>query len=202
MASIQLFVVGSLCEGMIHHSLIQNFIVSRRLVAVPGKILKNKVGYPYLVNDPSFQVQGVIYEIEAPEFLWKLIDEHQGYQALNPDVGLSFKKSVTAVDGDGNQYEVWAYYINLEKMKEPLVETKGTCWMEELKTVPPLPEKLTDKQRSYIKKLGASSGRDIVPIDLTLYRELMSLELIVDKGRRLALSGLGKEVYKYIGVTV
>ena len=40
---------------------------------------------------------------------------------------------------------------------------------------------------------------DIIPIDdLTLYRELMKLELIVDKGRRLALSSLGKEVYNHL----
>ena len=64
---------------------------------------------------------------------------------------------------------------------------------------PPLPQTLSDRQRSYVLKLGAVKGRDIIPIqDLTLYRELMKLELIVDKGRRLALSSLGKEVYKHL----
>lgn len=55
---------------------------------------------------------------------------------------------------------------------------------------------LTEKQASYIKRLNHTSGREIIPIDLNLYRELMKLELIVDKGRRLALSKLGKEVAK------
>ncbi len=55
---------------------------------------------------------------------------------------------------------------------------------------------LTERQEAYIKKLGKSTGREIVPIDLPLYRELMNLELIVDKGRRLALSKLGHEVYR------
>jgi len=59
-------------------------------------------------------------------------------------------------------------------------------------------DQLTAKQVNYIKKLGSSSGRDIVPIDMELYRELMKMELIVDKGRRLALTKLGKEVFSYL----
>jgi hypothetical protein len=63
---------------------------------------------------------------------------------------------------------------------------------------PVFTEKLSEKQKSYVQRLGAISGREIVPIDLGLYRELMNLELIVDKGRRLALSKLGQEVYRYL----
>jgi hypothetical protein len=33
---------------------------------------------------------------------------------------------------------------------------------------------------------------------MELYRELMKLELVVDKGRRLALSKLGQEVARYL----
>ena len=57
---------------------------------------------------------------------------------------------------------------------------------------------LTQRQIAYIKKLGGTTGRDIVPIDLDLYRQLMKMELIVDKGRRLALSKRGKELYEYL----
>ena len=60
-------------------------------------------------------------------------------------------------------------------------------------------EVLTDGQRQYILRLGATSGREIVPIDMKLYRELLNLEMIVDKGRRLALSKLGHEVFRYLG---
>ena len=58
--------------------------------------------------------------------------------------------------------------------------------------------KLTAKHVNYIKKLGTSSGRDVIPIDLDLYRELLKMELIIDKGRRLALSKLGQEVFRYL----
>lgn len=57
---------------------------------------------------------------------------------------------------------------------------------------------LTEKQKDYILRLGRVSGREIIPIDLPLYRELMNLEIIVDKGRRLALSKLGHEIYRYL----
>lgn len=57
-------------------------------------------------------------------------------------------------------------------------------------------DKLSDRQKAYISKLGSCSGREIVPIDIDLYRELMKLEIIVDKGRRLALSKLGHEIFK------
>ncbi len=53
---------------------------------------------------------------------------------------------------------------------------------------------LSLRQANYVKKLGQISGRDILPIDLDLYRELMKLGLIIDKGRRLALTDLGKKV--------
>lgn len=57
-----------------------------------------------------------------------------------------------------------------------------------------LMHELTPRQTTYVKRLSQVTGREIVPIDLDLYRELLKLGLIVDKGRRLALSKLGKEV--------
>lgn len=53
---------------------------------------------------------------------------------------------------------------------------------------------LSPAQKAYVLKLGECKGREIVPINLDLYRQLIKLELVVDKGRRLALSSLGKQV--------
>lgn len=58
--------------------------------------------------------------------------------------------------------------------------------------------KLTERQKTYIQKLAQARGREIVPVDMALYRELMSLELIVDKGRRLALTKLGTEISLFL----
>lgn len=60
-----------------------------------------------------------------------------------------------------------------------------------------LSAKLSPEQRQYLRKLGSATGRQVVPINLRLYRELLNLELIVDKGRRLALSKLGHEVIRF-----
>ncbi len=68
----------------------------------------------------------------------------------------------------------------------PAVVSAATIKVESLE--------LSSRQASYVKKLGQISGRDILPIDLDLYRELMKLGLIIDKGRRLALTDLGKKV--------
>ena len=88
------------------------------------------------------------------------------------------------------------YFFNPKKLSAKAVRIAGGIWQDSLAENPPLTEQLTEKQKSYVLKLGSIRGREILPInDLPLYRELMKLELIVDKGRRLALSSLGKEVY-------
>jgi hypothetical protein len=92
----------------------------------------------------------------------------------------------------------WTYLLSPEKVPSNAQLIAEGDWEKALRDQPPLSEKLTDKQKRYVLKLGASSGREIIPIDMTLYRELMSLELIVDKGRRLALSRLGQELYQHL----
>lgn len=61
-----------------------------------------------------------------------------------------------------------------------------------------LTAKLSLEQVLYLRKLSSATGRQVVPINLRLYRELLNLELIVDKGRRLALSKLGHEVIRFL----
>ena len=63
---------------------------------------------------------------------------------------------------------------------------------------PPIVNLLQDRHKDYIVRLSKTKGRDILPIKLDLYRELLSMELIVDKGRRLALTPLGKEASLFI----
>lgn len=57
---------------------------------------------------------------------------------------------------------------------------------------------LSNEQKQYLAKLKSATGRQVVPINLRLYRELLNLDLIVDKGRRLALSKLGNEVIRFL----
>lgn len=50
----------------------------------------------------------------------------------------------------------------------------------------------------YIKKLSNAKGRELVPYKLDVYRALMSMELIKDKGRRPALTSLGQEISLFL----
>ena len=91
------------------------------------------------------------------------------------------------------------YIFNPSKLSKNAKLIANGLWKESLTIDPPLTQQLTGRQKAYVLKLGAAKGRDIIPVDdLSLYRELMKLELIVDKGRRLALSSLGKDVYNHL----
>ena len=69
---------------------------------------------------------------------------------------------------------------------------------EEVSEKPPVTAHLQPRHVDYIKTLAGTRGRDIVPIKMDLYRELLNFELIVDKGRRLALTPLGKEAALFL----
>jgi len=90
------------------------------------------------------------------------------------------------------------YFLNEEKLPNTAKYISDGQWEKDLEVFPPIPKVLTERQKNYIQRLGQSSGRDIIPIDLSLYRELMKMELVIDKGRRIALTKLGQEVYRYL----
>jgi hypothetical protein len=92
----------------------------------------------------------------------------------------------------------WVYLLNKAKLPKEAVLIESGNGRDFLAQHPPLTTQLSDSQKRYILKLGASSGRDIVPINLDIYRDLLNKGLIVDKGRRLALTNLGIEVFRYL----
>jgi hypothetical protein len=111
-----------------------------------------------------------------------------------------FLRKKIPVQVETNQFEwAWCYFMNPGHLPAGSARIDGTQWSQMMNEEKSLIETLSDRQKTYILKLGKASGRETVPInDLTLYRELMNLELIVDKGRRLALSKLGNEVFRYL----
>ena len=56
---------------------------------------------------------------------------------------------------------------------------------------------LTERERSYLKKIG-EAGRKTMNYDLDLCRRLERAELVIDKGRRFALTKLGQKIYQEI----
>jgi gamma-glutamylcyclotransferase (GGCT)/AIG2-like uncharacterized protein YtfP len=192
-----LFVCGALCEGMVNFEKLKSFVLRVRPALAKGSAVRLPVGYPAICLEGSDAIQGQLLDLEASEALFHILDEFHGFKASKPDKSLMIKAELDIVCED-IQSRAPAYVLNPSRMPARLEKIPQGDWLKNLRDNPPLTERLTDKQKQYITRLGASSGREIVPIDLELYRQLMSLEIVVDKGRRLALAKLGKELYKYL----
>lgn len=199
MTATRFFAYGSFCEGMVHFSKIQNFVQSSVFARTKATAYRLKVGFPALVKGGSDLVPGQLIEVKASDLLLGLMDEFFGYNSQNPEQSLYFKEEVEVFpEGTSEPVKAWVYFLNPLKLPVNAAVIPGGDWVKSLEEQPALTSKLTERQMTYIQRLGRSTGREIIPIDLTLYRELMNLELIVDKGRRLALSKLGQEVYRHL----
>jgi hypothetical protein len=209
MTTIRFFAIGSWTEGMFHFKKLKPFIASCEVAYVKAQAYRLPVGFPVLLDagvavgennsHESDRICGQLIELRYDETLLALMDSLHGVNLQNPEKGLHIRQSVEVVKSSGETESVQVYFFNPKKLSAKSQRIAGGVWQESLQQAPPLPEQLTEKQRTYVLRLGAVKGRDIVPInDLSLYRELMKLDLIVDKGRRLALSHLGKEVYSYL----
>ena len=204
MTTMRFFVIGSWTEGMLHFQKLRPFIVSYEQATIKAAAYRLPVGFPVLVAENSGteagdQIIGQLIELQSNDTLLALMDSLHGVHATDPSKGLHQRCTARITKKSGESDEAQVYFFNSKKLSAKAERIAGGVWQDSLVQNPPLTEQLTEKQRIYVKKLGSAKGRDIVPInDLSLYRELMKLELIVDKGRRLALSPLGKEVYNHL----
>lgn len=199
MTTIRFFVIGSWSEGMLNFKRLQPFLISVEPASVSGTVYRHPIGFPVLLEQGDQLIRGQILELNLDNTLLSLLDTFHGVNPKDFNKGLHIRKSVQVINNEGNLTEVSIYFFNPKKINTKMTLISDGTWEDNLKNEPSLIDSLTERQRSYVLKLGEVKGRDIVPInDLTLYRELMKLELIVDKGRRLALSSLGKEVYNHL----
>jgi gamma-glutamylcyclotransferase (GGCT)/AIG2-like uncharacterized protein YtfP len=197
MTEMKFFVYGSLSEGLVHFSKIQEFIQASNPAVAKASVYRLKVGFPVLLEDGEDPVAGQLLELRTTDFLVNLLDEFHGFHKLDGSRSLYFRREITVETALGAE-KAWSYVLNPKKLPKNATLIPGGDWKASMQAEPPLTEKLTERQRTYIQRLGNSTGREIVPIDLPLYRELMNLELIVDKGRRLALSQMGHEVFRFL----
>ncbi|OFZ31815.1 MAG: hypothetical protein A2622_03960 [Bdellovibrionales bacterium RIFCSPHIGHO2_01_FULL_40_29] len=184
---------------MLNFEKLKNFIVSYEAATIEGSVYRLPVGFPIYIDQGRDSILGQLIELKMDETLVTLMDSFHGVHFSDATKGLHQRitKTVQKISGQLEQAQV--YVFNPKKLTKSAQLIADGLWKESLNQNPPLTQQLTEKQKMYVLKLGAAKGRDIVPIqDLTLYRELMKLELIVDKGRRLALSSLGKDVYNHL----
>ena len=187
------FAYGSFSKGQVHHNKIAQLISGEQKAFVQGAVYRLRCGYPVLV--PSIDgdlIEGVLYDLEVPESFLFVLDELMGVDLARQEKCL-FNRLNVRVDVGGEQITATSYCLNPKKMNSHHKKITGGLWQKDILANPPISHSLEDRQKLYIHKLSQAKGRDILPIKLDLYRELMNLELIVDKGRRLALTPLGKE---------
>jgi hypothetical protein len=203
MTTMRFFFIGSWTDGMLHFEKLKPFIVSYEVATLKAVAYMLPVGFPVLLAQESSidndQIIGQLVELRRDDALLALMDTLNGVHASDSAKGLNIRTTTKVVKSSGELDEAQVYLFNPKKLPAKSTRIAGGVWQEHLAQNPPLTSLLTDKQKTYVLRLGSAKGRDIVPInDLSLYRELMKLELIVDKGRRLALSSLGKEVYNHL----
>jgi gamma-glutamylcyclotransferase (GGCT)/AIG2-like uncharacterized protein YtfP len=198
-SEMHIFVYGSLARGNIHFSKFFNEEQITPNVSIRGSAYRLEVGYSVIsTQNPSQIVTGELVTMNRSEILLSLLDEFHGFSFKTPEKSLYLRILTDVYMSDGTSKKAYVYSINPLKLPKTAKLIESGNWMEDFTNNPPLTEKLKEKEKEYIRKLGNSSGRDIVPIQLELYRGLMNMGLIVDKGRRLALSKLGQEVFRYL----
>lgn len=204
MTTMRFFAIGSWTEGMFHFQKLRPFVVSYEPARIKAAAYRLPIGFPVLVaqndsNQPCDEILGQLIELKFDETLLALMDTLHGVNPAEPSKGLHQRTKAQVTKNSGEIEVVDTYFYNPAKLTAKATRIAGGIWQDSLAQNPSLVEQLTEKQRTYVMKLGSAKGRDIVPInDLSLYRELIKLDLIVDKGRRLALSLLGKEVYNHL----
>jgi gamma-glutamylcyclotransferase (GGCT)/AIG2-like uncharacterized protein YtfP len=200
MNEMKIFIYGSLSEGLVHFSRIKDFIADSVPAHIKGTAYRLKVGYPVILAEGNDLIPGFLVQLKpsAPaELLFSLLDEFHGCNRHDESKSLYFRQEMNIQIANGFT-KAFVYVLNPARLPRNSSRIEGGNWLESLEKRPPLTAGLTERQKAYIQRLGSCTGREIVPIDLSLYRELMNLELIVDKGRRLALSKLGQEVFTYL----
>jgi gamma-glutamylcyclotransferase (GGCT)/AIG2-like uncharacterized protein YtfP len=199
MTEMKFFVYGSFAEGFVHFEKIKNFVVDSLPAQILAQAFRLKVGFPVIVEGGEDAIPGYLVTLRVSDFLIGLLDQFHGVVCDDEKKSLFFRKQVRVLSPQGEE-TAWTYVLNPAKLPKNAMRILGGDWLTSLRAEPALTEKLTERQKHYISRLASVTGREIIPInDLSLYRELMNLELIVDKGRRLALSKLGYEVFRYLG---
>ncbi len=198
MSKNTLFVYGSLMQGMVHHSKIAGMVKDIKPATCEGVLYRLPVGYPAMLEGAG-TVKGEVFTLENFKEIIKILDEFEGYSMQIPEKSLYVRQEKPImVEGAKKPTNTQVYLLNPLKLPKDAKVIENGDYKASMAAQSPLPLLLSESQKKYILKLGASSGRDIVPINLDIYRDLLSKGLIVDKGRRLALTNLGSEVFRFL----
>lgn len=194
-----IFAYGSFSPGRVHFNKISQLITKQKTGWVRGQVMRLRCGFPALNPlDGQDLIEGQVYELKVPFSYWNILDELLGIDPQKPDRSLWVRQVVDVLVDNFSKLPCQAYCLNTNKRAHLYKKITGGAWQSDLTKNPPITSLLQSRHREYLIKLSRSRGRDIVPIKLDLYRELLNMELIVDKGRRLALTPLGEEAALFL----
>lgn len=176
----------------------KNFIKTSQQAYAKGSMVRLKSGLSLMLKEGSHLIPGQLVELDISENHWPILDALNGYNSSAPLKSLMNRETVELSLTEADSQNAQVYLLNPEMKKHMCSElSQEECLQASDKGIPLL-SKLNERHRNYLQRLAIAKGREIVPVDMALYRELMSLELIVDKGRRLALTRVGQEISHFL----
>jgi len=189
------FTYGAFSKGQVHYSKFSKMIVGRKKAFVKANAYRLHCGYPILDTSKTEElIAGTLVELEAPESFWSVLDGLLGVDQLEAEKGFLKRCSILTMIDSFTSIKAQTYCINPKKLTKAHKKINRYQWPHEINKELKILTKLNDRHRQFLSRLSKVRGRDIVPIELDIYRELLSMDIIVDRGRRLALTPLGKEV--------
>jgi gamma-glutamylcyclotransferase (GGCT)/AIG2-like uncharacterized protein YtfP len=192
------FLYGIYAEGQKCFSRFKNLVSHSRPAYVKGTMNKLTCGLPILSTPGDQMIPGQLVELNIPESYWPILDALNGYNASNLKKSFLVREAVEVILMEGPSVSAQTYCLNAARSSHVAELLSSESWESVVESSTNLVEKLTERQKTYLQKLSQAKGREIIPVDMALYRELMSLELIIDKGRRIALTRLGLEISHFL----
>lgn len=197
MLDTTLFLCGSLCKDQAHHKLIADAIVQSSNASVIGSAYRLEVGYPVFCSKGEQSIQGQLVELKNQDIIWPLLDQFFAYKKDKADKSVFIRERVKVSKQDGESIEAYVYGLNPLRIPKAATLIADGDWQNDLQKTQPWTEQLSLEEAEYVKKLGKCTGRDIVPYT-PLTRILEKQGIVVDKGRRPALTKLGKEIFQFL----
>lgn len=190
------FAYGSFDEKQVHYPKISQLILAKQEAWTTGEVYRLRCGYPALESlESGALVDGSLLQLSVPETYWTVLDALLGVDQAH---SLFSRERILVRTSGGESVEATTYLLNPLKRDQVLRPIANGQWQQDLQSFPPLVRSLEPQHLDYIRKLSSAKGRELVPYKLDVYRTLMSLEIIKDKGRRPALTSLGQEIGLFI----
>ncbi|MBK9322216.1 MAG: gamma-glutamylcyclotransferase [Bdellovibrionaceae bacterium] len=143
---------------MVHFSKIKNLIESSTPAQIRATAYRLKVGFPVLIDSELDLVPRRLVDIRSTDLLMSLLDEFFGVNAIDPQGDCTIVKKFQLQLRRG-VFNCLGLFFEPTKLFGCHYDSGGD-WIKSLAEEPAITEKLSDRQKQHISKLGATSERD------------------------------------------